>query len=83
MIVGLIYALLWEGVLAGYIPGVKTVSIRQWALAPAEDLLAAHPAWNVTSDVGLVPAYVLLAITFARRSTRDPAPQDLSVRVSE
>jgi ABC-2 type transport system permease protein len=84
VIVGLIYALLWEGVLAGYIPGVKMVSVRQWALAPAEDLLAAHPAWNVTSDVGLVPAYVLLAITFVTAVyLAIQRLKTLSVRVSE
>ncbi len=63
VIVGLIYALLWEGVLAGYIPGVKDVSIRQWALAPAERLLSSHPTWNVTSDLGMTPALILLGIT--------------------
>ena len=63
IIVGLIYALLWEGVLAGYIPGVKDVSIRQWALAPAEQLLSSHPTWNVTSDLGMTPALILLGIT--------------------
>jgi ABC-2 type transport system permease protein len=63
VIVGLIYALLWEGVLAGYIPGVKSVSIRQWALAPAERLLSAHPSWGVTSDVNLTPALILLGVT--------------------
>ena len=39
IIVGLLYALLWEGVLAGYVPGVRAVSIRQWALAPAEQIV--------------------------------------------
>jgi ABC-2 type transport system permease protein len=63
IIVGLIYALLWEGVLAGYIPGVKDVSIRQWALAPAERLLADHPSWGVTSDLGMTPALILLGLT--------------------
>ncbi len=63
VIVGLIYALLWEGVLAGYIPGVRDVSIRQWALAPAEQLLSAHPSWGVTSDLGMTPALILLGLT--------------------
>jgi ABC-2 type transport system permease protein len=63
VIVGLIYALLWEGVLAGYIPGVKSLSVRQWALAPAEQLLADHPDWGVTSDVGMTPALILLGAT--------------------
>ncbi len=65
VIVGLIYALLWEGVLAGYIPGVKDISIRQWALAPAEKMLEAYPDWNVTSDLGMTAALILLTLTTA------------------
>jgi ABC-2 type transport system permease protein len=65
VIVGLIYALLWEGVLAGYIPGVKDVSIRQWALAPAEKLVTGHPTWSVTSDLGMTPALILLGVATA------------------
>src|SRR5665647_1059609 len=36
VIIGLLYALLWETVLGGYVPGVRNVSVRQWALAAAE-----------------------------------------------
>ena len=63
IIVGLIYALLWEGVLAGYVPGVRTLSIRQWALAPAEQILSGNSMWNVSSDVSVAAGLALLAIT--------------------
>lgn len=64
VIIGLLYALLWETVLGGYVPGVRNVSVRQWALAAAERILGDRaPAWGVTSDVGLTAALVLLAAT--------------------
>jgi len=64
VIIGLLYALLWETVLGGYVPGVRNVSVRQWALAAAESMLGDRaPAWGVTSDVSLTPALVLLAAT--------------------
>jgi ABC-2 type transport system permease protein len=64
VIVGLLYALLWETVLGGYVPGVRNVSVRQWALAAAERILGDRaPAWGVTSDVSLTAASVLLAAT--------------------
>ena len=63
VIIGLLYALLWEGVLGGYVPGVKDVSVRQWALAPAEHLLDAADAagWGVTSAVSTTVGITMLA----------------------
>lgn len=64
VIIGLLYALLWEGVLAGWVPGMRNVSIRQWALAAAERVLGERAeVWGITSDVGLVTGLVLLAVT--------------------
>ena len=64
VIIGLLYALLWETVLGGYVPGVRNVSVRQWALAAAESILGDRaPAWGVTSGVSLTAALVLLAAT--------------------
>src|SRR6478735_2287635 len=53
IIVGLLYALLWEGVLAGYVPGVRAVSIRQWALAPAEKIVEGNTDIAISSDVSV------------------------------
>lgn len=63
VVVGLLYALLWESVLGGYVPGVRDVSIRQWALAPAEDLLGFRAlGWGVDSAVETSVGLVLLAV---------------------
>jgi ABC-2 type transport system permease protein len=62
VIIGLLYALLWETVLGGYVPGVRNVSVRQWALAAAERILGDRAQmWGVTSAVSLTAALVLLA----------------------
>lgn len=64
VIIGLLYALLWETVLGGYVPGVRNVSVRQWALSAAESMLGDRASvWGVTSDVSLTAALVLLAAT--------------------
>ncbi len=64
VIIGLLYALLWETVLGGYVPGVRNVSVRQWALAAAERILGDRASgWAVTSDVSLTAALLLLGVT--------------------
>ena len=62
VVIGLLYALVWETVLGGYVPGVRNVSVRQWALAAGEDLLGGQArSLGVLSAVGLTPALILLA----------------------
>ena len=57
VLVGLLYALLWETTVAGLVPGARALSIRQWSLAVTERIVA-DPA--VTSAVRLVPGVLLL-----------------------
>jgi len=84
IIVGLLYALLWEGVLAGYVPGVRTVSIRQWALAPAEQMVEGNPDIVITSDVGVVASIILLiAVTIGSVVVAIQRLKVLAVRVSD
>ena len=84
IIVGLIYALLWEGVLAGYVPGVRALSIRQWALAPAEQILSGNSTWNVNSDVSVATGLVMLAVTtVAAIAISVQRLKTLSIRVSD
>jgi ABC-2 type transport system permease protein len=59
--IGLIYALVWENLLARYASGAKTLSIRQWAIS-VTDLTT--NATSVTSDVsGSTAVPMLIALT--------------------
>ncbi|MEE1939615.1 ABC transporter permease subunit [Streptomyces sp. TRM 70361] len=60
VVFGLIYALIWESLFGNLVPGARTLSIQQWALALAEKTAA--PDVGITSDVGLVTAAILLAV---------------------
>jgi ABC-2 type transport system permease protein len=61
VVIGLLYALVWEGLVGGYVPGAQALSIQQWALAIAAKVIGT-PArdLSVTSALGLSPAIVLL-----------------------
>lgn len=60
--IGLIYALVWENLLARYAAGAKTLSIRQWAIS-ITDLTTNATA--VTSDVHGSTAVPLLIVLTA------------------
>jgi len=63
VIVGLVYALVWEGLIGTEVPGARTLSVQQWSLAVAEKV--GHGGL-VTSDVALPTALALLvAVTGA------------------
>ncbi len=57
VVAGLVYALVWESLIGNLVPGARTLSVQQWALA-----LAAKVADGgaVSSEVGLPLAVVLL-----------------------
>jgi ABC-2 type transport system permease protein len=62
VVFGLAYAFLWESLIGGFVAGVKTLSIQQWALAVTRD------AADVTvpgATVGLAVAVPALIITAA------------------
>jgi ABC-2 type transport system permease protein len=60
VVVGLIYALIWESLVGSFVPGARALSIQQWGLAIA-DRIASPDA--VTADVDLPVAVVLLVVT--------------------
>jgi ABC-2 type transport system permease protein len=66
VLLGLIYALIWEGVVGGYVPGAKSLSIRQWGLSISESMLGT-PAkrLGVDSPVGVGAAVLLLVVVTA------------------
>ncbi|MEV6314244.1 ABC transporter permease subunit [Streptomyces sp. NPDC051776] len=58
VVVGLVYALVWETLFGNLVPGARTLSVQQWALALAEKTAGGS---LVTSDVALPLAGTLLA----------------------
>lgn len=59
VVIGLVYALIWEALFAGLISGARTLSVREWALAVAEKVTRGEGL--VSSEVGLPLAVGLLA----------------------
>ncbi|GAA3393351.1 ABC transporter permease [Streptomyces roseoviridis] len=58
VVIGLVYALVWEALFGSLISGAKTLSVQQWALALAEKVTGDG---LVSSEVGLPTAVSLLA----------------------
>ncbi|ELP62548.1 ABC transporter permease subunit [Streptomyces turgidiscabies] len=57
VVFGLVYALVWEALFGSLVPGARTLSVQQWALAVGHKVTGGD---LVTSDVGLTTATVLL-----------------------
>ncbi len=58
VVIGLVYALVWETLFGSLVPGARTLSVQQWSLALAEKI---GGEGLIGSDVGLPLASVLLA----------------------
>ena len=66
VVVGLIYALIWEGVVGGFVPGAQALSIQQWALAITKKVVGGRAGeLDVTSAVDLPVAIILLVLLTA------------------
>lgn len=63
VVVGLVYALIWESLIGGFVPGAQALSIRQWSLAVTERILGANAmALDVDAAVSLAAAVPLLLL---------------------
>jgi ABC-2 type transport system permease protein len=63
VVVGLLYALIWESIVGSFVPGAQAVSIQQWALAFTEKVVGDKAdGLDVTSAVGLSAAIPLLLV---------------------
>lgn len=61
VVIGLLYALIWETTIAGVVPGARALSVRQWALSLAEAVIgSAATGLGVHSDVAIGTGLVLL-----------------------
>ncbi|WMX46038.1 ABC transporter permease [Streptomyces roseicoloratus] len=58
VVIGLVYALVWETLFGSLIEGARTLSVQQWALALAEKVTGDS---LISSDVSLPTAVTLLA----------------------
>jgi ABC-2 type transport system permease protein len=58
VVIGLVYALVWETLFGSLVPGARTLSVQQWSLALAEKI---GGEGLIGSDVGLPTAVALLA----------------------
>lgn len=63
VVIGLVYALVWESLVGQLVPGARDLSIQQWSLALTERVVgsAAEQA-GVNSAVGLTTAVVALLV---------------------
>ncbi|NAS25548.1 ABC transporter permease subunit [Herbidospora sp. NEAU-GS84] len=60
--IGVIYALVWEGLIGGYVPGARRFSIQQWAQSIADQMTTTA---FLKSEVALsfaVPAMVIVVV---------------------
>jgi ABC-2 type transport system permease protein len=62
VIIGLVYALLWESLVGSFVPGARNLSVQQWALSVTESIA---PSGLVVSDVGTGLALALVVAGFA------------------
>ncbi|MGW0698105.1 ABC transporter permease subunit [Streptomyces sp. NPDC002867] len=58
VVIGLVYALVWETLFGSLVPGARTLSVQQWSLSLAERI---GGEGMIGSDVGLPAAVALLA----------------------
>jgi ABC-2 type transport system permease protein len=63
VVLGLIYALIWESLVGGVVPGAQTLSIQQWSLAVVERALGESAGLaGLQAAVGFTTGVVLLAV---------------------
>ena len=63
VVVGLLYALIWETLIGSYVPGAQTLSINQWSLAITEKVVGSDAEdLGIESAVSLGAAIPLLLV---------------------
>lgn len=63
VVVGLIYALIWESLVGGLVPGAQTLSVQQWSLSVVETVLGDSAGrLGVQAAVGFGTGLALLTI---------------------
>jgi ABC-2 type transport system permease protein len=66
IVIGLGYALAWEGLLGGFVTGVRNLSVHQWALAWGKEAAGgAALRLGIEADVATTTATVLIVVVVA------------------
>ncbi|MFC4495510.1 ABC transporter permease subunit [Streptomyces ovatisporus] len=60
VVIGLVYALIWEALFGSLVDGARALSVQQWALALAQKV--ADSGAGITSEVGLTTGLTLLLV---------------------
>jgi ABC-2 type transport system permease protein len=64
VVLGLLYALVWETTVGGFVPGAQALSVRQWSLSLTERVLGpAAKQLDAAAAVALPVGVALLAVT--------------------
>ncbi len=74
VVIGLIYALIWESLVGGLVPGAQTLSVQQWSLAVVEEVLGdgavragVESAVSPTTGITLLVVVTVAATAYAGR----------------
>jgi len=63
VVIGLIYALIWETLVGGIVPGAQALSVQQWALSVVQEVLGEDAVRvGVDAAVGFSTGMVLLVV---------------------
>ncbi len=63
VVIGLLYAIVWETVVGGYVPGAQALSVQQWSLALTRRIVGSGADdVGVTAAVGVPTGLVLLVV---------------------
>ncbi len=77
VVVGLVYALVWETVIGNIVPGAQTLSVQQWALAVGQKLAHGNlvdSAVSLPTGIVLLAAVTVVATWYAARRLRTLKP---------
>jgi ABC-2 type transport system permease protein len=66
VVIGLVYALVWESLVGGLVPGAQALSVQQWSLAVVQEVLGDDATrYGVSAAVGFGTALVMLTVVTA------------------
>jgi ABC-2 type transport system permease protein len=73
VVIGLVYALVWESLVGNYVPGARALSVQQWALSIADSMTSSadvHSAVRPTVAVTLLAVVIVAGTWLAGRRLR-------------